>query len=179
MGLCLKDTNNFVKETQTQSINLKKGLNKKDCYVKVLRHHSKKPSSQHQQWKILNFMFSFRVPHLTCQTSIHHNCPLPAHNLIIDEKWKQYQKWKNLQWKLGYFNQFVPSAPFLYPLKTSENFTVFWCFQGVERKGALGTNGLKNVLIKSVKAQNQVTYLGQMVYSLLKCKHDHFFKYCQ
>ena len=124
-------------------------------------------------------LFSFRVPHLTCQTSIHHNCPLPAHNPIIDEKWKQYQKWKNLQWKLGYFNQFVPSAPFLYPLNISENLTVFWCFQGVERKGALGTNGLKNVLIKSVKAQNQVTYLGQMVYSLLKCKHDHFFKYCQ
>ena len=32
------------------------------------------------------------------------------------------------------FNPFVPSAPFLYPLKTSENFTVFGCFQGVERR---------------------------------------------
>ena len=31
-----------------------------------------------------------------------------------------------------HFNPFVPSVPFLYPLKTSEN-----------RKGALGTNKLK------------------------------------
>ena len=26
------------------------------------------------------------------------------------------------------FNPFVPNAPLLYPLKTSENFTVSWCF---------------------------------------------------
>ena len=32
------------------------------------------------------------------------------------------------------FNPFVPSAPFLYPLKTSENFMVFGCFQGVEKR---------------------------------------------
>ena len=31
-------------------------------------------------------------------------------------------------------NTFVPNAPFLYPLKTSENFTVFCCFQGVEKR---------------------------------------------
>ena len=31
-------------------------------------------------------------------------------------------------------NTFVPSAPFLYPLKTSENLNVFWCFQGVEKR---------------------------------------------
>ena len=34
---------------------------------------------------------------------------------------------------------FVTIVPFLYPLKTSENPTVFWCFQGLE-KSALGTN---------------------------------------
>ena len=28
------------------------------------------------------------------------------------------------------FNLFVPNTHFLYPLKTSENLTVFWCFQG-------------------------------------------------
>ena len=32
-----------------------------------------------------------------------------------------------------YFNPFVPNETFLYPLKTSENLTVFWCFQGVEK----------------------------------------------
>ena len=29
---------------------------------------------------------------------------------------------------------FVPNAPFFYPLKTSENSKVFWCFQGVEKE---------------------------------------------
>ena len=36
--------------------------------------------------------------------------------------------------KLGsIFNPFVPSSSFLLPLKTIENFTVLWCFQGVEK----------------------------------------------
>ena len=34
----------------------------------------------------------------------------------------------------GCFNPFVPNLPFLYPLKTSEYLTVFWCFQGVEKR---------------------------------------------
>ena len=38
-------------------------------------------------------------------------------------------------------NPFVPNAPFLYPLKASENRKVF-CFQGVE-KGFIGNNGLR------------------------------------
>ena len=33
-----------------------------------------------------------------------------------------------------YFNPFVPNASFLYPLKTSENHKIFWCFQGVNKK---------------------------------------------
>ena len=41
-----------------------------------------------------------------------------------------------------YFNPFVPNAPFLYPLKTSEHGKVFWCFQGVE-KGYIGTKWVK------------------------------------
>ena len=32
------------------------------------------------------------------------------------------------------FNPFVASAPFLYPLKISENLPVFWCFQGLEKR---------------------------------------------
>ena len=32
---------------------------------------------------------------------------------------------------------FVPNALFLYPLKTSENRKVLWCFQGVQ-KGYIG-----------------------------------------
>ena len=30
-------------------------------------------------------------------------------------------------------NPFIPNLPILYPLKTSENRKVFWCFQGVEK----------------------------------------------
>ena len=30
-------------------------------------------------------------------------------------------------------NPFVPNAPCLYPMKTTEHLTVFWCFQGVEK----------------------------------------------
>ena len=32
------------------------------------------------------------------------------------------------------FNPFIPKAPFLYLLKTSENLTVFWWLQGVEKR---------------------------------------------
>ena len=39
-------------------------------------------------------------------------------------------------------NPFVPNAPFLYPLKTSENLTVFLCFQGAE-KGCIGNEWVK------------------------------------
>ena len=30
-------------------------------------------------------------------------------------------------------NPLQPSVAFLYPLKTSENLRVFWCFQGVQK----------------------------------------------
>ena len=46
-------------------------------------------------------------------------------------------------------NPFVPNAPFLYPVKTLENLTVFWCFQGVQ-EGCIGNewvNFLKVILI--------------------------------
>ena len=31
-------------------------------------------------------------------------------------------------------NPYAPNAPFLYPLKTSENLKIFCCFQGVEKR---------------------------------------------
>ena len=34
----------------------------------------------------------------------------------------------------SYFNPFIANAPFLYSLKTSENLTIFRCFQGVEKE---------------------------------------------
>ena len=53
----------------------------------------------------------------------------------------------NLSKNLWRLNQFVPNAPFLYSLKTSESRKVSDVFRG-ERKDALGTNGL---IIKPTK----------------------------
>ena len=36
-----------------------------------------------------------------------------------------------------FFNPFVSNTPFLYPLKTSENLTIFRYFQGL-KKGCIG-----------------------------------------
>ena len=40
-------------------------------------------------------------------------------------------------------NPFHTTGPFLYPLKTSENHEVFWCFQGIKKE----TSGMKWVTI--------------------------------
>ena len=44
--------------------------------------------------------------------------------------------------KILLFNPFVSNAPLLYPLKTSENLTLFWCFHGIE-KGCIGNKWVK------------------------------------
>ena len=42
---------------------------------------------------------------------------------------------------------FVPYAPFLYPLKTSENRKNFWCFLGLE-KGCTGNEWVESINLK-------------------------------
>ena len=44
-------------------------------------------------------------------------------------------------------NPFVPNAPFLYLLKTSEKLTVLWCFQGKE-KGCIGNEWVNKVFVR-------------------------------
>ena len=66
-----------------------------------------------------------------------------------------------------YLNPFVPNAPFLYPLKASENLTVFRCFQGVE-KGALGTNGLICELFKVLCTS--ITMVNKIIHNRLAIK---------
>ena len=44
--------------------------------------------------------------------------------------------------KMNFIGWFVPNAPFFYPLKASENLTVFECFQGVE-KGCIRNRWVK------------------------------------
>ena len=50
---------------------------------------------------------------------------------------------QDLAFTSSLLNPFVPNAPFLYPLKTSESHKVFWCFQGVE-KGCIGKEGVND-----------------------------------
>ena len=45
---------------------------------------------------------------------------------------------------LHFIKSFVPNAPFLYSLKTSENLRVFWRFQGVE-EGCIGNEWVKSI----------------------------------
>ena len=54
---------------------------------------------------------------------------------IFREYGKGTFAWYELR-RLGWWliNPFVPNAPFLYALKTSETFTVFWYFQRVEKR---------------------------------------------
>ena len=45
----------------------------------------------------------------------------------------------NICWRI---KPFVPNAPFLYPLKTSENNKLFWCFQRL-KEGCIGNKWVK------------------------------------
>ena len=47
-------------------------------------------------------------------------------------------------------NPFVPNAPFLYPLKKSENLKVFRCFQGVQ-KGYIGNKWVNLTLLPQLR----------------------------
>ena len=63
----------------------------------------------------------------------------------------------DLYWKIPYllqFNTFVPNASFLYPLEISENLTVFWCFQGAEKR-CIGSELVKRTF-PALKHKNQL-----------------------
>ena len=62
---------------------------------------------------------------------------------------KKYNTFFHCECYITLHNPFAPNAPLLYPLKISENLTVFWCFQGVE-KGCIGN--------KWVTCQGGITY---------------------
>ena len=70
---------------------------------------------------------------------------LADHGSLLVCKWTSKNKilkficlmWPTMNKFAQLNNSFVSNAPFLYRLKTSENLTVSWCFQGVE-KGCIG-----------------------------------------
>ena len=55
--------------------------------------------------------------------------------------------------QLFWINSIVPNAPFLYPLNTSENCKVFWCFQRVE-KGCIGNEWVNLIQIQATFFQS-------------------------
>ena len=84
-----------------------------------------------------------------------HKSAKPAANLINTysktslTNWSRYSERISLNHLLAIWGQlkpFVPNAPFLYTLKTTENptenLTVFWCFQGAE-KGCIENEWVK------------------------------------
>ena len=60
-------------------------------------------------------------------------------------------------------NSFVPNAPFLYPLKTSEKWKVFYCFQGVEK----WCIGKKWVNFHVLKFEKKKLYLQKHFFEVL------------
>ena len=93
------------------------------------------------------------------------NCQCLWKKTLIEKKW--------LIFLYANINPFVPNTPFLYPLKTSENLTVFWCIHGVE-KGCIGYKWIKKkeritpfpdvVLVSLLSTLNRL-------HSLLRCFH--------
>ena len=80
--------------------------------------------------------------------------------------------------RLMYFNPFVSNASFLYPLKTSENSKVFWCFQGVER-GCIGNKWFKVTSCAqrvNIRYQNSWSLLSKILLYFWKpnvaCKYE-------
>ena len=69
-------------------------------------------------------------------------------------------------------NLFVPNAPFLYPLKTSKNFTVFWCFQGLE-KGCIGNEWVKRKFsyISKITFCNKPMHVTEVLKGFLECRN--------
>ena len=61
----------------------------------------------------------------------------------------------NLIWNQCDINPFVPCAPFLYPLKTSVNRKIFWCFQGAEKR-CNGNNWVNDCFVIELKNEKVV-----------------------
>ena len=59
------------------------------------------------------------------------------------------QTFQRFLWPL-LLTPFVSNTRFLYPLKTSENRTVFWCFQEVE-KGCIEKEEVKRCILQEIK----------------------------
>ena len=82
--------------------------------------------------------------------------------------------------KLSGINPFVPNTSFLYSLKISENLTVFWYFQWVERVHFLFSS-IRVFFKDNEDSQNSVGREGTIFYSTLTLPpaHEHWDIYLQ
>ena len=96
------------------------------CYFTRLKRLVKQIAKYKKVWKYLSYCTWHRV---------------------IIKYLPVFEKKSNIRyyfWRLS-GKPFVPNAPFLYPLKISENLAVFCCCQGVE-KGCIGNNWVNSVI---------------------------------
>ena len=61
---------------------------------------------------------------------------MPEYEVFSGPYFPVFRPEKSPYWGIFYavINPFVPNVSFLYPLKTTENYKVFWCFQWVEKR---------------------------------------------
>ena len=61
---------------------------------------------------------------------------MPEYEVFSGPYFPVFRPEKSPYWGIFHavINPFVPNASFLYPLKTTENYKVFWCFQWVEKR---------------------------------------------
>ena len=82
-------------------------------------------------------------------------------NIVVSFKRENYKFWQETialrRRSETSFCWFVPNAPFLYPLNTSENRKVFWCFQGVEKE--CSGNKWVNRALFAMKVSMLTTYV--------------------
>ena len=83
------------------------------------------------------------------------------------------------------FKPFIQNVPLLYPLKTLENLTFLWCFQGVE-KGCIGNNWVKiqitnhnsKALSKTTNKKTQFFQFFLLLYYHIKLSLQSILHFC-
>ena len=84
--------------------------------------------------KIIKFQQEDSSKHYNCLQEVLNYIRALAPDDIKSEIWEDLCKISLKEFSEALqINPFVPNAPFLYPLKTSENHKLFWYFQGVEK----------------------------------------------
>ena len=119
----------------------------------ILCFYAKSPGNVFMEAWLFNFfpvsLLFLKFSNITCKKTVWGR--FSSHWISIERStiiWYQVRTW------IGVFpiKSFVPNAPFLCFLKTSENLTVF-CFQGA-KKGCIGNRWVKHILIADTRLES-------------------------